>query len=52
VICDQHQNQGLGTRMCERLLDISRAAGMRQVVSLVTCHQGQNSSEQSSTQDR
>lgn len=35
VVRDYYQNQGLGTHMCRRLLDISRASGIRRIVSLV-----------------
>ena len=35
VVRDHFHNQGLGTHMCRRLLDISRASGIRRIVSLV-----------------
>ena len=37
IVGDEYQNQGLGTRLCECLLEISRAAGARRVVSLILC---------------
>lgn len=37
IVEDEYQNQGLGTRLCECLLEISRAAGAQRVVSLILC---------------
>jgi acetyltransferase len=35
IVGDEYQNQGLGTRLCECLLEISRASGVQRVVSLI-----------------
>lgn len=35
LVGDEYQNQGLGTRLCECLLEISRASGVQRVVSLM-----------------
>ncbi len=36
IVGDEYQNQGLGTRLCECLLEISRAWGAQRVVSLIS----------------
>jgi len=35
VVGDEYQNQGLGTRLCDCLLEISRSVGARRVISMV-----------------
>jgi acetyltransferase len=35
LVGDEYQNQGLGTRLCECLLEIGRASGVESVVSLI-----------------
>jgi acetyltransferase len=36
IVRDDYQNQGLGTRMCKSLLEISRAAGAHRMTSLIS----------------
>ena len=35
LVADEYQNQGLGTRLCECLLEISRSVGVQRVISMV-----------------
>lgn len=35
IVADEYQNQGLGTRLCECLLEISRSVGAQRVISMI-----------------